>query len=67
MKVAKLSYSREPWRLVTSEGKEVALRQAFTHPDLGHTVINGSVSGATKEACTAKALTLLEALLRAKT
>lgn len=64
MKVIKLSYSREPWRLVTTEGKEVAVRQVFDHPDLGCTVIDGAVSGATKVACTDKALVLLESLLR---
>lgn len=67
MKVVKLSYSRAPWRLVTSDEREVqAPPQVFDHPDIGKTVVRGSICGNTKAECTEAALALLEALLNRK-
>jgi len=63
MKIEKRSYSRNPWRLVTSDGREVAAPRSFDHPDIGITVINESISGETKTECTDRALALLEMLL----
>ena len=63
MLIKKLSYSRHPWRLLTSDGREVSVKIAFDHSDIGMTVINGSVSGETKAECTAAALALLEKLI----
>lgn len=63
MKIERRGYSRAPWRLVTASGAEVYVRQAFDHPDLGKTLIDGPVCGDTKAECTDKALTLLGHLL----
>lgn len=64
MRIEKLSYSRAPWRLVTSDGKEVYAPQAMDHPSIGPTVFNGPVCGESKTECTANALALLERLLK---
>lgn len=64
MKIERRPYSRKPWRLVTSKGAEIYVRQAFDHPDLGATVIDGPVCGDTKAECTDAALAILETLLR---
>lgn len=64
MKIEKLNYSRHPWRLVDSKGCEVYVNQPFTHPEIGHTVIQGAICGATKAECTDAALALLEALMK---
>lgn len=63
MKIERRIYSRAPWRLVTSEGKEVVVPQGFDHPDLGATSVSESISGDTRAECTDKALALLESLL----
>lgn len=66
MRIERRPYSRSPWRLITSEGKEVATPKGFDHPGLGMTVISSAVCGETKAECTANALALLEALLLSK-
>jgi hypothetical protein len=64
MKIEKLSYSRQPWRLVDSEGREIYSPQVLEHPSLGMTVYSGPVCGDTKTECIDNALNLLEVLLR---
>jgi hypothetical protein len=63
MKIEKRGYSHNPWRLVTSDGREVTLLKTVDHPHLGQTVISGSVCGQTRRECEANALALLEQLL----
>ncbi len=63
MKVVKLGYSRAPWRLVTSDGKEVYLPQIMNHAYLGLTVINEPICGESKAECTANAMAFLERLM----
>lgn len=68
MRVVKLFYSRAPWRLVTSDGREVqAPHQVFDHSILGKTIVSGSISGETKAECTQAAFDFLEKLLNRKT
>jgi hypothetical protein len=64
MKIEKLNYSRHPWRLLDSEGREVYTRQSMDHPNLGVTAFSSPVCGETKAECTANALALLEFLIR---
>lgn len=64
MNIIKLPYSRAPWRLVTSDGKEVYAPSAFDHPDLGMTVANEPICGDTKAECIERALSLLESMMR---
>lgn len=63
MRIERRSYSRSPWRLITSDGLEVTAPRAIDHPTLGTTAFNESVCGETKAECTAKALALLEFLI----
>ena len=63
MRIEKRGYSDNPWRLVTSDNREVELPERFDHPMLGETVITGSVRGQTRRECEAAALALLEQLL----
>jgi hypothetical protein len=68
MKIAKLPYSRAPWRLITSDGRQVqAPSIVFDHPALGKTVTSNVISGETKTECTEAALALLEKLLNRNT
>ena len=62
MRIEKKNYSRKPWRLLTSEGKEVQAKVEFDHPDIGKTWILESISGDTKIECTEKAMQYLEYL-----
>lgn len=62
MKIEKRNYSRKPWRLVTSDGKEVQGKVEFDHPDIGATWILESICGDTKTECTEKAMQYLEFL-----
>jgi hypothetical protein len=66
MKIEKLNYSRHPWRLLDSEGREVYTRQTMDHPSIGMTAFSGPVCGETKAECMASALALLESLMRRK-
>jgi len=66
MKIIKMNYSRNPWRLVTSEGMEVYIDTPMKHPSLGETIINGPVCGATKADCQEIALSMLEHFLKRK-
>lgn len=63
MRIERRSYSRQPWRLVTESGTEVAAPVPFEHPSIGWTVIVEPICGATKSECTDKALALLDRLL----
>lgn len=63
MQIKKLSYSRAPWRLITSDGREVYSPHAMDHASLGETVVNAPICGDTKTECIDNALTLLEALM----
>ena len=65
MKIERHSYSRSPWRLVTSQGAYVSVQERFDHPDLGPTIISGIICGETKAECVQRALDLLEAKLLA--
>lgn len=40
LRVAKLGYSRNPWRIVDSDGQELWRDERFDHPMLGPTVIS---------------------------
>jgi hypothetical protein len=66
MKIQKLGYSSNPWRLVTDDGREVALPERFEHPDLGSTVIMMPIRGATRRECEQRALALLGRLLESQ-
>jgi hypothetical protein len=64
--IQKLGYSRHPWRLVDLDGEadhagpqQVVVAVRFDHPDLGPTVIDEAVSGATQRECVEVALGLL--------
>jgi hypothetical protein len=68
--IQKLSYSRNPWRLVDLDGEadhsgpqQVAVTVRFDHPTLGPTVIDEAVSGQTKSECMESVLTVLGALI----
>lgn len=65
MEIRKLGYSANPWRLLTSDGREVRTPTDFDHPNLGMTRIMEPVAGNTRKQCEAKALALLERLLLA--
>jgi len=68
--IQKLSYSRNPWRLVDLDGEadysgpqQVAVTVRLDHPTLGPTVIDEAVSGETKSECIESVLTVLGALI----
>jgi hypothetical protein len=68
MRIEKRSYSAHPWRLIDSQGREVeALPERFDHPDIGATIVTGTVSGATRKECEVNALRLLEAFINRRT
>jgi len=58
--IKKLSYSRNPWRLVNQSGDEAATIETIDHPDLGRTQISASVSGQTKEELIGKVMKIIE-------
>jgi len=64
MKIEKRSYSRSPWRLISSDGHELQWQRPMKHPDLGQTWVTEPVMGATKAECTERALELLSLCLR---
>lgn len=64
MKIEKLNYSRNPWRLVTGDGREVASHERFDHPDLGAIAISMPIRGSTRRECEARALALLGKLMK---
>lgn len=67
MKITKLPYSHAPWRLVTSDGREVqAPSELFNHPLIGATMIRGSIRGNTKAECIEAALDFLEKIISVK-
>lgn len=66
MMIVRLGYSRSPWRLVDSSGREVYIDTPFRHPDLGHMTVAGPVCGDTKAECLRVALGLLQALVDSK-
>jgi hypothetical protein len=68
--IQRLSYSRNPWRLVDLDGEadhsgpqQVAVTVRFDHPTLGPTVIDEAVSGQTKSECMESVLTILGTLI----
>lgn len=63
MRIERLNYSREPWRLVTSGGGQVYRWVEFDHPGVGMTAIQAPIAGATRRQCEERALELLERLL----
>jgi len=63
MIIKKMGYSRNPWQLLTSDGRQVKVSPVvFDHPDLGKIMVDDVVSGKTKEECLNKALNLLETI-----
>ena len=60
MRIERRDYSSKPWRLLTSDDREVYASENFAHPDLGPTTISMPVCGATRRECETKALALLE-------
>lgn len=59
MRIERRPYSRSPWRLVTSDGKEVYWKRPMDHPSLGATVVEEPVCGETKTECVENALRAL--------
>lgn len=64
MKIEKRNYSRSPWRLISSDGKELYWQRPMNHPDLGQTWVTEPVMGGTKAECTERTLELLSLCLR---
>ena len=64
MKIEKRNYSRSPWRLISSDGKELQWERPMKHPDLGQTWVTEPVMGGTKAECLENVLELLSLCLR---
>ena len=59
MKIEKLGYSRNPWRLIDNNGREVYWQRSIKHPDLGQTWVTEPLMGDTKAECLDRTLELL--------
>ena len=62
MKIIKIDYSRNPWRLVDRDCLQVYEVGPIRHPVLGDIRGSSPVCGATRRECEAAALDLLERL-----
>ena len=64
MKIIKIDYSRDPWRLVDRDGLQVYEAGPIRHPTLGDIRGSNPICGATRRECEAAALDLLERMAK---
>ncbi|MCP4149835.1 MAG: hypothetical protein GY757_18970 [bacterium] len=60
MKIKKLNYSLNPWRIVNAQGREVWVPEILVHPDFGDTFVEGPLCASTKGALVQMLLDMVE-------